>query len=131
MIVTWWGYGIAVAAALAVAGWLGERHLRAAGRPGRWAWLATMSFSLLWPLVVVAGWLPFAPLRRLDLVAVAGVGPAAPVDVVVARGEYLGTLPSMRLPDAFGPDGRVAWMERGDEVDVQRVVVRRFSLAPR
>jgi hypothetical protein len=49
-----------------------------------------------------------------------------PIDVVTPAGEYLGTLPPMPMPDAFGPDGMVAWMERGRDVDVERVIVRRL-----
>lgn len=48
-----------------------------------------------------------------------------PVDVITADGRYLGTFPEgTRLPDAFGPDGRTAYIE-ADELGVQRVVVRR------
>jgi hypothetical protein len=48
------------------------------------------------------------------------------IDIVSPAGEYIGTLPPMPLPDAFGPDGLVAWMENGRDVAVERVVVRRL-----
>lgn len=50
-----------------------------------------------------------------------------PVDVLDARGEYVGSYRSgtTEIPDAFGPDGLAAFIER-DELDVQTVVVRRL-----
>ena len=49
-----------------------------------------------------------------------------PIDVVHPDGEYIGTLPAETpMPDAFGPDGLVAYIET-DEFEVQRVVVRRL-----
>ncbi|MBW3534595.1 MAG: hypothetical protein KY453_05170, partial [Gemmatimonadetes bacterium] len=55
-----------------------------------------------------------------------------PVDVLdAAAGTYLGTLePATRIPDAFGPDGVAAWVER-DALDVPTVVVRRLPPALR
>jgi hypothetical protein len=54
-----------------------------------------------------------------------------PIDVVGPDGEYIGTLPPMPMPDAFGPRGLVAWMENGRDVDVERVLVRRLPAALR
>jgi hypothetical protein len=50
-----------------------------------------------------------------------------PVDVLTAAGEYLGTIAAggPRIPDAFGPDGLTAYVER-DEFEVVRVAVRRL-----
>jgi hypothetical protein len=50
-----------------------------------------------------------------------------PVDLIAPEGEYLGTVDASGpgIPDAFGPDGLVAYVER-DEMDVPRVVVRRL-----
>ncbi len=50
-----------------------------------------------------------------------------PIDVITADGRYLGTFPpgSTALPDAFGPDGLVAFVET-DDLDVPYVVVKRF-----
>ena len=48
-----------------------------------------------------------------------------PIDVITAEGEYLGTLPDSRMPNAFGPDGLVAYVEV-DELDVPAVVVKRL-----
>ena len=52
---------------------------------------------------------------------------AGAIDVLSPRGEYAGTFSpgSMALPDAFGPDGLIAFVER-DEMDVEAVVVRRL-----
>lgn len=50
-----------------------------------------------------------------------------PIDLITADGRYLGTLPpgSTVLPEAFGPDGLVAFVET-DDLDVPYVVVTRF-----
>jgi len=50
-----------------------------------------------------------------------------PIDVLTMDGEYIGTYPAgmIEMPDAFGPDGLVAFIET-DELDVQTVVVRRL-----
>ena len=47
-----------------------------------------------------------------------------PIDIVAVAGNYLGTIKGMRLPDAFGPDGRYAMIE-SDELGVQSVIVWR------
>ena len=48
-------------------------------------------------------------------------------DVLTADGDYLGTLPAggLAIPDAFGPDGLMAYIE-ADEMGVQRVRVTRL-----
>lgn len=54
-----------------------------------------------------------------------------PIDIVTAEGDYMGTLSpdALRIPDAFGPDGLMAYIET-DEMDVPSVrVVRLESLA--
>jgi len=55
-----------------------------------------------------------------------------PIDLFTAEGEYRGTIAEdgPRVPDAFGPDGLVAYIER-DELDVPRVVVRRLPAGVR
>lgn len=55
-----------------------------------------------------------------------------PVDVLSANGVYIGTIPAsgMPLPQAFGPGGLAAFVER-DELDVPRVRVERIRLNPR
>ena len=52
--------------------------------------------------------------------------PDGPIDVLTADGRYLGSYRAgaMRIPDAFGPDGLGAYVER-NELGVQTVVVRR------
>ena len=50
-----------------------------------------------------------------------------PIDLITADGRYLGTFApgSTALPDAFGPDGLVAFVET-DDLDVPYVVVKRL-----
>lgn len=50
-----------------------------------------------------------------------------PVDVLTDEGIYIGTFPagSTALPEAFGPDGLVAFVET-DDLDVSYVVVKRL-----
>ncbi|MCY3700922.1 MAG: hypothetical protein OXH46_14985 [Gemmatimonadetes bacterium] len=55
-----------------------------------------------------------------------------PTDIVTPDGDYVGTLPpeGLRTPDAFGPDGLLAYIER-DELDLPTVrVVRLVALEP-
>lgn len=51
-----------------------------------------------------------------------------PIDVLTVDGEYLGTYRTgaTAMPEAFGPDGLMAFVEL-DEYDVARVVVRRAA----
>ena len=51
-----------------------------------------------------------------------------PIDVLTPDGRYIGTYAAgaTGMPDAFGPDGLAAFIER-DEFDVTSVVVRRLS----
>ena len=50
-----------------------------------------------------------------------------PIDVLTPDGRYIGTFAAgtTAMPDAFGPDGLAAFIER-DEFDVASVVVRRL-----
>ena len=62
-----------------------------------------------------------------------GGGDDGPIDIVTPAGDYMGTLPpdGLRTPDAFGPGGLMAYIERGD-LDVPTVrVVRLIALARR
>ena len=55
-----------------------------------------------------------------------------PTDIVTPDGDYIGTLPpdGLRTPDAFGPDGLLAYIEL-DEMEVPTVrVVRLVALEP-
>ena len=59
-------------------------------------------------------------------------GDDGPIDIVTPDGDYIGTLSpeGLRMPDAFGPDGLLAYIER-DELDVPSVrVVRLVALEP-
>lgn len=77
---------------------------------------------------LAAGWSGLLWLER------AQVDPDEPgaVDLFTAAGEYRGTIDEdgPRIPDAFGPDGLVAYIER-DELDVPRVVVKRLPSSVR
>ena len=55
-----------------------------------------------------------------------------PIDLITADGRYLGTFASgsTALPEAFGPDGLVAFMET-DDLDVPFVVVKRLPVGVR
>lgn len=71
-----------------------------------------------------------------DRIWVARRGPTGaddgPTDVVTPGGDYIGTLPpnGLRTPNAFGPDGLMAYIEL-DELDVPSVrVVRLVALEP-
>lgn len=47
-----------------------------------------------------------------------------PIDILDVDGRYIGTVvePSLGLPDAFGPDGRVVFLTTGEfDVPVARV----------
>lgn len=57
------------------------------------------------------------------------VGEKGPIDLIDAEGRYVGSADpeEFRIPDAFGPDGLVAYIET-DEMDVPRVVVMRLEL---
>ena len=50
-----------------------------------------------------------------------------PIDILAPDGRYIGSYRTgaTQLPDAFGPGGLVAFIER-DELDVQTVIVRRL-----
>ena len=50
-----------------------------------------------------------------------------PIDVIGSGGRYVGTFPAgqLKMPDAFGPDGLVAFIET-DEFDVPVIAVRRL-----
>ena len=78
---------------------------------------------------VVAG-LATDPQGRIWIERAASVGEERGlIDILDSRGEYLGTLEpgTLRIPDAFGPGGLVAFIER-DEFDVPRVEVKRLRL---
>ena len=55
-----------------------------------------------------------------------------PTDIVTTDGDYIGTLPpdGLRTPDAFGPDGLLAYIEH-DDMEVPTVrVIRLVALEP-
>ena len=56
-----------------------------------------------------------------------GASEAGPIDVIGLGGRYAGTFPvgQLEMPDAFGPDGLVAFIET-DEFDVPVITVRRL-----
>ena len=56
-----------------------------------------------------------------------GASKPGPIDVIGSGGRYVGTFPvgQLEMPDAFGPDGLVAFIET-DEFDVPVITVRRL-----
>ncbi|MYA32410.1 MAG: hypothetical protein F4164_02755 [Gemmatimonadales bacterium] len=57
---------------------------------------------------------------------------SGPIDVLRTDGEYVGTFAAgaSKMPDAFGPDGLVAFVEL-DELDIPSIVVRRLPVEVR
>ena len=53
---------------------------------------------------------------------------SGPIDIVTPGGKYLGTLGEARMPEAFGPDGLVAYLENGRPGRAHR---RRETIAAR
>jgi hypothetical protein len=51
-----------------------------------------------------------------------------PIDILGGAGTYIGTVKGMALPNAFGPDGLMAFIET-DDLGVQRVAVKRAPAA--
>jgi hypothetical protein len=89
--------------------------------------IESMEFGDEIPVLVglVADWAGHLWVKRTG----AGVGEEGPIDVLSGEGDYLGTLApgAFVIPDAFGPDGLVAYIET-DEMDVPRIVVKRLSI---
>ena len=56
-----------------------------------------------------------------------GAREPGPIDVIGSGGRYVGTFPAgqLKMPDAFGPDGLVAFIET-DKFDVPVITVRRL-----
>ncbi len=56
-----------------------------------------------------------------------GASEPGPIDVIGSGGRYVGTVPAgqLKMPDAFGPDGLVAFIGT-DEFDVPVITVRRL-----
>ena len=56
-----------------------------------------------------------------------GSSEPGPIDVIGSGGRYVGTFPAgqLKMPDAFGPDGLVAFIET-DKFDVPVITVRRL-----
>ena len=109
---------------------LGELHmaglalvegLREQMRASQLAQVDNMVFTEVIP--VIAGMAVGAgDLIWVERTGAGGDGPG-PIDVLTADGGYVGTLPAdgPRIPDAFGPDGLAAYIERGEfEVPVVR-----------
>jgi hypothetical protein len=51
---------------------------------------------------------------------------AGPIDLVMADGRYIGTLPAQPLPGAVSRSGLAAWVTTDDDLGVERVEVRRL-----
>ena len=67
------------------------------------------------------------PRGRLWVQRFKEVGQQGPIDLINANGTYVGTIAAgQRLPAAVSPSGRAAFIERDEETDVEKVVVRRL-----
>lgn len=88
--------------------------------------IRAMEFAEEHPVVrrMAVDWNGWIWLERTDPDDPLGDGP---VDVFTPAGHYLGTIApdALRIPDAFGPGGLVAYVE-SDELDVPRVAVRQL-----
>ncbi|HEY0306201.1 MAG TPA: 6-bladed beta-propeller [Longimicrobiales bacterium] len=66
------------------------------------------------------------PRGRLWVQRFKDVGQDGPIDLLNANGTYLGTVTGQTLPAAVSPSGRAAYIERDEETDVEKVVVRKL-----
>ena len=67
---------------------------------------------------------------RLWVTRASATGDAGPIDLFGPDGTYIGTITDVRVPDAFGPDGLIAYVN-DHELDTQSVLVSRIvSIAP-
>ena len=57
-------------------------------------------------------------------------GADGPIDLMEANGMYIGTLSGNRRPDAFGPDGLLAYIDEHELGTHSVVVVHITSIAP-
>ncbi len=90
--------------------------------------IETMEF---WHEIPVIAELATDAAGRIWLGRSGGVNRPGPIDILSPEGELLGTLDAGQgpIPDAFGPDGRAAWIET-DDLDVPYVRVRRIEGLP-
>lgn len=91
--------------------------------------MGALEFASEVPVVsaVKTGWGGHLWVERTGSEITLGGLDGGPVDVLSADGRYIGTYPagSLAMPDAFGPGGLVAFIER-DELSVPVIVVRRL-----
>ena len=66
------------------------------------------------------------PRGRLWVQRFKDVGQDGPIDLINANGTYLGTVTGQTLPAAVSSSGRAAYIERDEETDVEKVVVRKL-----
>jgi hypothetical protein len=66
------------------------------------------------------------PRGRLWVQRFKDVGQDGPIDLINANGTYVGTVTGQTLPAAVSPSGRAAYIERDEETDVEKVVVRKL-----
>lgn len=81
-----------------------------------------------WPEIPVIRQMAADREGRLWVHRSAGPREPGPVDILTPEGELVGSIPAggMEVPDAFGPDGLVAWIET-DELEIPRVRVARLE----
>lgn len=68
--------------------------------------------------------------NRLWITRSSPAGTNGPIDLMYADGRYEGTITSARTPDAFGPDGLLAYVDTHELGTQSVVVVRIASIAP-
>jgi predicted nucleotidyltransferase len=64
-------------------------------------------------------------IEKMQLIGDLSAAIGRPIDLVDPANRYLGTLARQEMPRAFGPGGRLAYLEK-DDLDVQHVVVKQL-----
>jgi hypothetical protein len=86
--------------------------------------LKSMTFAEVMPIVQA---ITTDPVGRIWVERTpARVGDNGPIELITAEGRYIGTVSGVRRPGAVNANGTLAaWVER-DDLDVERIVVRRL-----
>ncbi|MGD8277221.1 MAG: M56 family metallopeptidase [Gemmatimonadota bacterium] len=81
-VLAWFTYSLVVGLLVGLSSWAAESALRAAGRPGRWAWAGGMAISALIPLGALVGEMEWA--RTVAVTPPMSVIPLVPLAVSAA-----------------------------------------------
>lgn len=79
-VLAWFTYSVVVGLLVGLSSWAAESALRAAGRPGRWAWVGGLAVSALIPLVALLGSMEWA--QSVAMTPPTSVIPLVPLAVV-------------------------------------------------